>query len=253
MRCWPRWGDGQSCRDAAPGRHRAGRQFCLRACADRQSARRCCAFPYAGSGDRAAAHASGRIDHLAIDIPRRRLFVAELGNGSVDVVDLDSRTVIHRISSLDEPQGVVFMPKSDLIAVASGGDGTVRMYRANDFVRQGVVKLGADADNLRPGADGATVVAGYGSGGLAVIDPVAASVLKDIPLPGHPEGFQLASSGARAYVNVPDAHRIVVVDMSTGTMVAQWGTAGAAANFPMTLGDGTVAVALREPARADAV
>ncbi|TMK15781.1 MAG: hypothetical protein E6G75_12495, partial [Alphaproteobacteria bacterium] len=30
----------------------------------------------------------GRIDHMAIDLPRRRLFVAELGNDTVGVVDL---------------------------------------------------------------------------------------------------------------------------------------------------------------------
>ena len=31
---------------------------------------------------------SGRIDHLGIDLQRQRLFVAELGNDSVGVVDL---------------------------------------------------------------------------------------------------------------------------------------------------------------------
>lgn len=30
----------------------------------------------------------GRIDHLAIDLKRQRLLVAELGNDTVDVVDL---------------------------------------------------------------------------------------------------------------------------------------------------------------------
>jgi len=30
----------------------------------------------------------GRIDHMAIDLPRQRLFVAELGNDSVGIVDL---------------------------------------------------------------------------------------------------------------------------------------------------------------------
>ncbi len=33
----------------------------------------------------------GRIDHMAIDLDRHRLFVAELGNDSVGVVDLDGR------------------------------------------------------------------------------------------------------------------------------------------------------------------
>ncbi len=31
---------------------------------------------------------SGRIDHLSIDLSRRRLFVAELGNDTVSVIDL---------------------------------------------------------------------------------------------------------------------------------------------------------------------
>ncbi|MGH9552623.1 MAG: hypothetical protein ACRD3W_24805, partial [Terriglobales bacterium] len=31
---------------------------------------------------------SGRIDHMAIDLNRQRLFVAELGNNTVGVVDL---------------------------------------------------------------------------------------------------------------------------------------------------------------------
>jgi hypothetical protein len=32
----------------------------------------------------------GRIDHFAIDLERRRLFVAELGNNSVGVIDLQT-------------------------------------------------------------------------------------------------------------------------------------------------------------------
>jgi hypothetical protein len=36
------------------------------------------------------ARVSGRIDHLAVDVQRRRIFLAELGNGSVDAVDLST-------------------------------------------------------------------------------------------------------------------------------------------------------------------
>ena len=32
----------------------------------------------------------GRIDHMAVDLARRRLFVAEYGNDTLDVVDLAS-------------------------------------------------------------------------------------------------------------------------------------------------------------------
>ena len=53
----------------------------------------------------------GRIDHMAVDLTRRRLFVAELGNDSVGVVDLNERKVVHVITGLREPQGVGYALK----------------------------------------------------------------------------------------------------------------------------------------------
>ena len=38
----------------------------------------------------------GRIDHMAIDLPRKRLIVAELGNNTVDIIDLSTDTPMHR-------------------------------------------------------------------------------------------------------------------------------------------------------------
>ena len=52
---------------------------------------------------------SGRIDHMAVDLRRGRLFVAELGNGSVDVVDLATGRAVHRFAGLREPQGVGYL------------------------------------------------------------------------------------------------------------------------------------------------
>src|SRR6266853_733564 len=48
----------------------------------------------------------GRIDHLAVDLKRKRLFVAELENDTVAVVDLDAYKVIEVISDLKKPQGL---------------------------------------------------------------------------------------------------------------------------------------------------
>src|SRR5262245_650158 len=54
----------------------------------------------------------GRIDHMAIDPSRNRLIVAELGNDSIGVVDLNERRVIQVIGGLKEPQGVAYVPSS---------------------------------------------------------------------------------------------------------------------------------------------
>jgi YVTN family beta-propeller protein len=190
---------------------------------------------------------AGRIDHLDIDLERKRLFVVELGNGSVDVVDLSSRKVTKRITGLDEPQGVVYAPRSDVLAIACGGDGTVRLYSGGGFAPHGVVKLGGDADNARLDPRTGNIVVGYGRGGLAVIDPVKATVVKTITLPAHPEAFQL--SDGRAFVNVPDANMIAVADLGSGKLIAKW-PSDMSSNFPMALGgDNIVAVAFRSPAK----
>src|SRR5262249_10452977 len=52
----------------------------------------------------------GRIDHLAIDLGRKHLFVAELENNSVGIVDLNNGNLLHRITGLEEPQGVGYVP-----------------------------------------------------------------------------------------------------------------------------------------------
>ena len=92
---------------------------------------------------------SGRIDHMAIDLGRKRLLVAELGNGTIDVIDLATVQAVHRIDGLREPQGVGYAPGADLIAVASAGDGSIRLFRGDNFSPVGTVDLGDDADNIR--------------------------------------------------------------------------------------------------------
>ena len=83
--------------------------------------------------DDIAADVSGRIDHMAVDLRRGRLFVAELGNNTVDVVDLAAGRAVHRISGLREPQGIGYAPAADVIAVANAGDGSVRSLQRRRF------------------------------------------------------------------------------------------------------------------------
>jgi YVTN family beta-propeller protein len=194
------------------------------------------------------AGVSGRIDHLAIDLGRKRLFVVELGNGSVDVVDLAARKVIYRISGLKEPQGVAYSPMFDMLVVACGGDGVVRIYSGGDFSARGEVKLGDDADNAHLDHRNGHVIVGYGTGGLAIIDPAKSTRLADIRLPAHPEGFATSPSGSRAYVNVPDAGQIDVVELDSGRLVTRWRPARLSSNFPIAVdGSGDVAVVFRAP------
>jgi DNA-binding beta-propeller fold protein YncE len=177
----------------------------------------------------------GRIDHLAIDLDRRLLFVAELGNGSVGVVNIGSREVVRRLTGFVEPQGLAYEKTTDTLYVASGGDGSVRMFRGPQLAPAGTIKLGADADNIRLDGEHRRVYVGYGDGALAVIDIATLKKIADIALPAHPESFQLERAGARIFVNVPDAHAMAVVDRQTNRQIATWQTDDLRANYPMTV------------------
>jgi hypothetical protein len=196
---------------------------------------------------------SGRIDHMAIDLARQRLFVAEFGNDSLGIVDLATREVIRRVPQLREPQGVGYVAATDTVYVASARDGRVRLFRGADYAAAGRIALGEDADDIRVDAKAGLVFVGYGAGGIAMIDASRNQKRADIRLPGHPEGFALVPGGDRIFANVPDAGQIAVIDRAQQKQVAAWPMREARANFPMAIeGAGEaerVITVFRQPAR----
>ena len=192
---------------------------------------------------------AGRIDHMAIDIARKRLLVAALGNGTLEIVDLAEGHRVKQVPGLHEPQGVGYAPRPDLVAVASAGDGSVRFYRGEDLAPAGSLVLGSDADNVRIDPRTGNIIVGYGSGGLAIINPEKKAKIGDMKLAAHPESFQLDAMTGRIFVNVPDAGRVAVVDLPGAKQIANWTVPGLGANFPLAIdGSGTaVAVVFRHP------
>jgi DNA-binding beta-propeller fold protein YncE len=177
---------------------------------------------------------SGRIDHLSIDVKRQRLFVAELGNDSVGVVDLAVGKVLRRITGMSEPQGVAYVPFADSVFVANAGDGSVHVLRGDDLAPIGRIELGEDADNVRVDTGRNRVLVGYGNGALAVIDPATRTKAADIRLKGHPESFQIDETGTKVFVNVPDARDVEVADLASQAN-RSLPTHGAGSNFPMAI------------------
>jgi len=193
----------------------------------------------------------GRIDHLAVDLARQRLFVAELGNDTVGVVDLKARKVLRTLTGLKEPQGVGYFPATDTLYAANGRDGSVMLFDGDDYRAAGRIDLGDDADNVRVDAAENRVYVGYGRGAFAVIDGTTRKKLTDIALPVHPEGFQLSRKTKQIFVNLTEAGSIGVIDIASGQPRATWPVKDHAAHFPMTLDDGAgqVLVVFRRPAR----
>src|SRR6516165_10805147 len=112
----------------------------------------------------------GRIDHMAVDLARHRLFVAALGSDGLAVVNLETQRLDRIIGDLREPQGVGYDPATDTLYVANAGDGSVRLFKGPDLSPAGRIELGSDADNVRVDSKAGRVFVGHGDGALAVID-----------------------------------------------------------------------------------
>jgi len=196
----------------------------------------------------ALGNVRGRIDHMAVDLKRQRLFVAELGNDSVGIVDLVNRSVIRTLEGLSEPQGVGYEPSTDTLFVANARDGSVKLFEGNAYAPKGKIELGSDADNVRIDAAGGRVVVGYGDGGLAVLDPSTRDKILDVPLKAHPESFQIDTDTGRIFVNLPNAHAVGVVDGRSGKQITTW-RLEKGGNFAMAVDRdrGRVLVAFRNP------
>ena len=194
---------------------------------------------------------SGRIDHMAMDAAGQRLFVAALGNNTVEVVDLKAGKKVQSLSGFAEPQGIVYVPEFDRLFVANGSDGTCRILDGHSFKTIGTVELGDDADNVRYDEKAKVVYVGYGSGALAAIDAKTGNKLADIKLAAHPESFRLEANGPRIFVNVPGAGQIAVVDREKKAVTETWPLKDAKANFPMYLDElnHRLFVGCRRPAR----
>jgi YVTN family beta-propeller protein len=196
---------------------------------------------------------------MAIDVAHQRLFIAELGNDSLGVVDLATRKTIRTIGGLAEPQGVGYAPSVDTIYVANARDGSIRLFHGADYTDAGRIELGSDADNVRVDADVDRVLVGYGAGAIAAIDATQHREIGRVRLPAHPEGFQIGGERKvegfqiggepkKVFVNVPDIHAVVVLDGIAGTQAAKWPIAESA-NFPMALdsSNGRVLIVSRNP------
>ncbi len=193
----------------------------------------------------------GRFDHFAIDAKGHRLFVAALGNNTLEVLDLAMGKSLKSVAGLRKPQGVLYLAAPNQIGVANGDDGTFKLFDGASY--ESLKKFGSleDADNVRYDPKTKLIYVAYGEGGLALIDSATMKEAGRIKLAAHPESFQLEAQGSRIFLNAPDAKQIAVIDREKQAVTATWPMNEFRANFPMALDEfhHRLFVGCRQPAR----
>ncbi len=193
----------------------------------------------------------GRIDHLGFDADTQRLFVAALGNNTVEVLDLKSNRHLKSLPGFHEPQGIAVAADVKAVVVANGQGEGAQFLDSSDFRVTRSVRLGDDSDNVRYDPAAKRLFIGFGGGALAAINAADGKVAGEAKLAAHPESFQLERNGSRIFVNVPSADQIAVIDRTAMKVLATWPVSGAKANYPMALDEANhrLFVGCRRPAK----
>jgi YVTN family beta-propeller protein len=171
----------------------------------------------------------GRIDHMDVDVKGRRLFVAGLENGSLEIVDLRAGQRLKSIPGFKKTQGVVYVRSLNKVFVASGDDAMLRVFRGDTLALLDAVKLDLGPNRVVYDSHTELVYVGYGGkdagkdyGEVGVIDAKTDKHVADIQVGAHPAELLLDPSGKTLFVFVSAASKVQVVDTTKREVVSTW-------------------------------
>jgi DNA-binding beta-propeller fold protein YncE len=178
----------------------------------------------------------GKLDHVAIDAQRKRLFLANKVNNTLDIVDLQSGSLLKQVSGQQGVQGIALAGNLNKLFVALGEGGFCNVFDAESYKLLRTIKFADDADNVRYDERTGLVYLAHAEHSLAVIDAKTLEVRADLKLAGSAEGFELEQSRPRLFVCVPPT-QLLAVD-TTKNEIAE--------TFNLSLGGKCIAVAADE-------
>ena len=171
----------------------------------------------------------GRLDHMDVDVKGKRLFVAGLENGTLEVVDLKAGQRIRSIPGFKKPQGVLYIPELNKLFVASGDDAMLRVFLGDTLDVVDSIQLEPGPNRLVYDPNSKLVYVGYGGkdagkdyGEIGIIDPKDDKHIGDIKVVAHPSELLLNKAGTTLFVFVSIASKIQVIDTKKRQLVSTW-------------------------------
>jgi DNA-binding beta-propeller fold protein YncE len=186
----------------------------------------------------------GKFDHLIVDLKGHRLFTTP--HKSVDVFDVDTGKLIHRITGVEVPHALLYRQDLQRLYVTDGEPGALKIFDGKTYDLIKSVKLLPDADAIA--YDPATKYLYVYNGGkdahhtystISIVDTTKGEIVGDITVDGDQlECMVLEASSPKMYVNNRAKNQVEVIDRNTRQVLASW---------PVTLGKGNDPIQLDEP------
>jgi hypothetical protein len=175
----------------------------------------------------------GRIDHMDADVRGKRLFVAGLENGTLEVVDLKAGKWARSVPGLKTPQGVAYVPTLNKLFVANENDDTLKVFRGDTLALLNTIRLDLGANRVTYDPHGKKLYVGYGGasakkdyGEVGVIDAEHDRHSGDIRVGVRPAEILMDKSGQTLYAFDSVGGKIHVIDAGNSRILSTWSVSG---------------------------
>jgi YVTN family beta-propeller protein len=161
---------------------------------------------------------------VAVSPDGRRAYTANIGSGTVSVLDLAAGAKLRDIEVGGRPEAIALAPDARTVWVGDLEGARVQAFDTGSFKRLAEVKTGAVPIRIAVTPDGQWVIASNaGAGTLSVIDAGSRRLAREIAVSGSPEAAQvtiiLSADGKRLYAAETGSDRIAEVDLASGKVL----------------------------------
>jgi DNA-binding beta-propeller fold protein YncE len=165
---------------------------------------------------------STRFDYQSVDAPGHRLYVAHLGDSSIDVVDLDTFTVVAHVPDLSEVHGVLAVPElGRVFASATGTNELVTLDASTDqVIARAPTGRFPDGIAYAP-PDDLVLVSNKNDGSETIFEGRSGHEVRTVQLGREVGNVAYDSSDGLAYVAARPPDELVGIEPTTGSVTTR--------------------------------
>jgi len=177
-------------------------------------------------------------DYVTMDSASRRLYIGR--DDHIDVVNVDSGTMVGKVDGLSHTHGVVLAPDFGRGFTSDGDANTSTIVDLKTLGKTGTVKTGKDPDSfVYDEVTKRVFIMNSAGNDVTAINAADGSVAGTISLEGQPEAA-VADGQGKVFVNITDKDQIVEFDGKTLKVLHRW---------PLAPGEGPSGLAIDRKTR----
>lgn len=160
-----------------------------------------------------------RFDYQSLDPAARRLYIAHMGDGTVEAVDLDTPAVAGTVQGTASVHGVIVAPDRHTLLAAASGTNEVALIDTRTLKVTGKVKSGDLPDGIAyDPVHGKAYVSNEHDHALTVIDLATGKALPPVEVGGETGNVIYDPASGKVFVNGQSHEELLVLDPVTDTI-----------------------------------